>query len=177
MKVPRSWAAARRYVIHEDKLGTYPEVPEDIGPVHALLFDPPEKPQPGAPPPWKHRPEWLDKPKPHEPIFLEGWFLPEEAACGRRVRLVFPVPFDTNEDDACPECLEMAELWVGDRPAFDTRIREREERRREKERRKWEAERADADYEEFLRRQDASLRGGRVPPVDDPDDEDDELAL
>ncbi|MFT9535296.1 Uncharacterised protein [Mycobacteroides abscessus subsp. abscessus] len=60
MKVPWSWAAARRYAIHEDKRGTYPEVPEDIGPVHALLFDPP-----GVQPGWKHRPDWLDKPKPH----------------------------------------------------------------------------------------------------------------
>ncbi|CPZ76836.1 Uncharacterised protein [Mycobacteroides abscessus] len=89
---------------------------------------------------------------------------------------MFPVPFDTNEDDACPECLAMAELWVSDRPAFDARIREREERRREKERRKWEAERADTDYEEFLRRQDASLRGGRAP-AEESDDEGDELAL
>lgn len=144
-------------------------MPEDIGPVHALLFDPP-----GVQPRWKHRPDWLDKPKPHEPMFLEGWF-PEEAACGRRVRLVFPVPFDTAEDDACPECLGMAELWVSDRPGFDARVREREERRRERADRRYEAEQAEADYEEFLRRQDAALWEGKVPPVDH--DEDDELAL
>ncbi|SHX67115.1 Uncharacterised protein [Mycobacteroides abscessus subsp. abscessus] len=174
MKVPGSWAAARRYDIHEDRLGRYPEVPEDIGPVHALLFDPPKPPQPGAPPQWKRRPEWLDRPKFHEPIFLEG-YNSEEAACGRRVRLVFPVPFDTDEDDVCPECREMAQLWVGDRPAFDARVREREERRREKVHRQWEAQQAEVDYAEFLRRQDAALWEGKVPPTDQ--DEDDELAL
>jgi hypothetical protein len=169
VKVPESRAAARRYDIHEDRLGKYPEVPEDIGPVHALLYD-----LPGNLPRWKRRPDWLDKPKAHEPIFLE--WSHEEAACGRRVRLVFPVPFDTAEDDACPECLEMAELWVSDRPAFDARIRELEDRRREKANRAYEAEQADADYEEFLRRQDASLRGGAMAPVEDLD-QDDELAL
>lgn len=166
MKVPESRAAARRYDIHEDRLGRYPEVPEDIGPVHALLFDPPEKL-----PKWKRRPDWMDKPKFHEPIFLE--WSHEEAACGRRMRLVFPVPFDTAEDDACPECVEMAQLWVYDRPAFDARVQEREERRREKADRWYEAERAEVDYEEFLRRQDTALWEGKPPPAD----EDDGLAL
>lgn len=170
VKVPGSWAAARRYAIREDKRGTYPEVPEDIGPVHALLFDPP-----GVQPRRKHRPEWLDRPKFHEPFFLEGWF-PEEAACGRRVRLVFPVPFDTNEDDACPECLAMADLWVSDRPAFDARVREREAHRREKADRRYEAEQAEADYEEFLRRQDTDLGIRQLPPMDRPA-EDDGIAL
>ncbi len=170
VKVPGSWAAARRYAIRDDKRGTYPEVPEDIGAVHALLFD-----LPGVQPRWKHRPEWLDRPKFHEPFFLEGWF-PEEAACGRRVRLVFPVPFDTNEDDACPECLAMADLWVRDRPAFDARVREREARRREKADRRYEAEQAEADYEEFLRRQDADLGIRQQPPMDRPA-EDDGIAL
>ncbi|ULP48350.1 hypothetical protein [Mycolicibacter virginiensis] len=170
MKVPGSWAAARRYAIGEDRLGRYPEVPDDIGPVHALLFDPP-----GVQPRWTHRPEWLDKPKPHEPIFLES-YRSEEAACGRRVRLVFPVPFDTAEDEVCPDCRTMAQLWVSDRPAFDERVREREERRREKENRRYESERAEADYAEFLRRQDAALWAGKTPPGEDLD-EDDELAL
>jgi hypothetical protein len=105
---------------------------------------------------------------------LEGWSS-EEAACGRRVRLVFPVPFDTAECYACPECVEMAQLWVDDRPAFDARVEEREQRRREKADRRYEAERAEVDYEEFLRRQDAALWEGKPPPADQ--DEDDDLAL
>lgn len=169
MKVPESRAAARRYDIHEDRLGRYPEVPEDIGPVHALLFDRREDL-----PLWKRRPDWIDKPKFHDPIFLEGWSS-EEAACGRRVRLVFPVPFDTAEDDACPECVEMAQLWVDDRPAFDARIREREEHRRERADRREEGQRVEVDYAEFLRRQDAALWEGKVPPTEL--DEDDDLAL
>lgn len=59
----------------------------------ALLFDLPEDKALGTPHTWKHRPAWVDKPKPHEPIFLEGRFA-EQAACGRGVRMVFPVPFD-----------------------------------------------------------------------------------
>lgn len=62
------------------------------------------------------------------------------------------------------------------RPAFDARIREREERRSEKMHRQWEAQQAEADYEEFLRRQDAALWRGAPPPEEDLD-EDDELAL
>lgn len=108
-------------------------------------------------------------------MFLESWY-PEEAACGRRVRLVFPLPFDTNEDDACPDCLAMVELWVSDRPAFDARIREREDHRREKANQRSEAEQAEADYEEFLRRQDSDLGIRQLPPMDRPA-EDDGVAL
>lgn len=163
MKIPESRAAARRYDVLEDRQGKYPAVPEDYGLVHALLFDRPEKL-----PKWKRRPDWMDKPKFHEPIFLE--WSHEEAACGRRMRLVFPVPFDTDEDDACPECLEMADLWATDRDAYDARVREREERRREKSDRRYEAEQAVADYEEFQRRQDAALRGGGAQPIGNADE-------
>ncbi|OKH84421.1 hypothetical protein EB75_04625 [Mycobacterium sp. ST-F2] len=169
MKVPESRAAARRYRIHEDRLGRYPEVPEDIGLVHALLFDRREDL-----PAWKRRPNWMDRPKFHDPIFLDSWSY-EEAACGCRVRLVFPVPFDTSEDEACPECVEMAELWVSDRPAFDARVHEREERRRETANRRDEAAQFEVDYAEFLRRQDAALWQGKESPVGH--DEDDERAL
>lgn len=87
---------------------------------------------------------------------------------------MFPVPFDTTEDEACPECVGMAQLWVDDRPAFDARVREREERWREMADKRYEAERPEVDYEESLRRQDAALWEGK-PPADK--DEDDDLAL
>ncbi|MFT9711340.1 hypothetical protein ACM0A9_23165 [Mycobacteroides abscessus subsp. abscessus] len=90
--------------------------------------------------------------------------------------MVFPLPFDTNEDDACPDCLAMVELWVSDRPAFDARIREREDHRREKANQRSEAEQAEADYEEFLRRQDSDLGIRQLPPMDRPA-EDDGVAL
>jgi hypothetical protein len=142
VKIADSRAAAQRYDIRQDRLGKYPEVPDDIGPIHALLYDPP-----GSEGRRLHPRKWLDEPC-HEPVFLE--WSDEEAACGRRVRLVFPVSFDTGEPDACPHCLEMVDLWVTDRAECDRRVSARHDRWREE-------ERARADYEDFRRRQEQDL--------------------
>jgi hypothetical protein len=149
VKITHSRATAARYRIGEDRFGKYPAVPDDLGPIHALLFDPPG----ASPRGWQPR-RWLDEEKFHEEVFLG---LGEEAACGRYVRLVFPVRFDTNENDACPKCLEMADLWVSDRAAYDRQVRERELRRREERDRRWEQEEAESDYAEFRLRQAKAL--------------------
>jgi hypothetical protein len=39
------------------------------------------------------------------------------------MRLVFPVQFDTAEEDACPDGLEMVELWIADRPRSSAALR------------------------------------------------------
>jgi hypothetical protein len=98
MKIADSRAAALRYGLARDSYGSdrHPVVPDDYGPVHAVLFDPPGSESRRMFP----RP-WLDN-KFHDPVFLRTR---EVAACGLRVGLVFPVLFDTDEDDACPDCL------------------------------------------------------------------------
>ncbi|MBS9535093.1 hypothetical protein KIH27_16010 [Mycobacterium sp. M1] len=147
MKVPDSRAAAARYEITEDRFGCYPAVPDDLGPIHAVLLDATKSP-------WRRK-ERRKYTKAHEELFLE--FFPEEAACGRNVRLIFPLSFDTGEDDACAECLEMVELWTTDRDAYDRRVRERQRRRWLARERADEDEEAQRDYEEFLERQEADL--------------------
>jgi hypothetical protein len=106
MKIPDSRAAAERYVVLRDRFGARPEVPDELGPVNAVLLPTLDN----------GRRNELEK-KYHGPLFLE--WSSEEAACGRHVRLVFPLPFDTAEDDACPDCLAMVELWVHDRAEYD----------------------------------------------------------
>lgn len=143
MKIPDSRAAAERYVIRQDRFGRYPELPDDYGPVHAVLNN--------------HHTRDIHRFR--EPEFVQ-WSNPE-AACGRHVGVLFPLPFDTGEDDACPDCLEMVRLWVHDRAEYDRRVIEREQRRTDARRREWELQREQEDYEEFLKRQDQEL--GVVP--------------
>ena len=145
MKIADSRAAVRRYERRENHLGWYPELPEDLGRVHALLFDPPGS--------WTRQVRtrhWLDR-RVHEVTFLESAFESEEAACGRRMRVVFPMLFDTEEPDACPQCLDMVNLWVTDREEYDRRVEERTDRwqRQDDERR---------EIAEFMRQQ--RLRNG-----------------
>lgn len=145
MKIDWSRAAGTRYDLAEDSYGSdrYPVVPDEYGPVHALLFDPPD-----SRPPRFVAPDWLDR-KFHDAVFLERW-RSHEAACGRTVRLVFPVPFDTAEDDACKSCLAMASLWIADRQEYDRIVSERHAKRR--------AEREEREnYTEFLARQERGL--------------------
>ncbi len=131
MKIPESRAAVQRYRVREDDLGWYPDMPDEPVPVHALLFDPDELRY--------RRRHWLDNPT-HEVMYLESGYESEEAACGRQMRVVFPMSFDTDEDDACPQCLDMAQLWVTDREEYDRRVRERHDRwqRQDEERRELE---------------------------------------
>lgn len=88
------------------------------------------------------------------------------------MRLVFPVPCDTAEEDPCPNCLEMVELWIADHPAFDARVRERHVLRQERADRAQEAQQADTDYAEFQLRQQASLRGAAVATASNSDADD-----
>jgi hypothetical protein len=123
VKIADSRAAAWRYGLAQDRYGSdrYPVVPDDYGPVHALLYDPP-----GTESRRMFPKPWLDN-KFHDPVFLRSR---EEAACGRYVGLVFPVPFDTDEEEACQECLRMAHLWLTDRNEFDRTVGERHAARR-----------------------------------------------
>lgn len=73
------------------------------------------------------------------------------------MRLVFPLPFDTDEDDACPDCLAMVELWLHDRAEYDRRVRARHQRRAAARQRELEREEEREIYEEFQRRQAKEL--------------------
>lgn len=161
-KIPNSRAAAKRYEIATAKDGyRYPVVPDDYGPVHALLFDPP-LPGPSRRQLW---PEWRNRTQGNE--FLRGWE-PEEAACGRGVRLVFPVSFDLEEEDVCPACHKLATLWVMDRAAFDREVEDRWRRRAAREHRRQEAAESEEALDDFVLRQARAL--GDIPPDGDWDD-------
>jgi hypothetical protein len=151
VKIENSRGAARRYVIEQDKSGDrYPAVPEDYGPVHALLWD-------SRPGPEKQYPLWRNKI--HREEFLHT---PEEAACGVPVRLVFPVPFDDkDEEDACPDCLAMVDLWVRDRPAYDRIVTDRRRRRWERENERRHAQETEEALDAFILRQARAL--GDIP--------------
>jgi hypothetical protein len=77
VKIADSRAAARHYGLAQDRYGSdrYPVVPDEYGPVHALLFDPP-----GSESRRMFPKPWLDN-KFHDPVFLQ--FSREKAACGR----------------------------------------------------------------------------------------------
>jgi hypothetical protein len=94
MKIDNSYAAARRYELRRagEDHGLDPVVPEDYGPVHAVLceggsFDGGDYDSESG--------VWFNR-------------YGHRAACGLTVRLIFPVPFDTNEPDACPRCVDLA---------------------------------------------------------------------
>lgn len=123
-------------------MGAEPVVPDEVGHIHALLLST------GREDILLRRPRhWFNS---HNPEFLESRWDAEIAACGKRCRLVFPLSFDTDEEDACPDCLEMVELYLHDRPEYDRRVQEREE---------WIEERQnsqqgrEAAFEQELRRQ------------------------
>jgi hypothetical protein len=67
---------------------------------------------------------------------LEGGFV--EAACGTRLRVVYHTPFDLDQDNACPGCVSMAQLWQTDPREYDRRVRERHDRWAERDMRRYE---------------------------------------
>jgi hypothetical protein len=56
----------------------------------------------------------------------------EEAACGKGVRVIYRMPFDTDDPDACRRCVEMAILRERNPDEFQRRIDQRHERWRER---------------------------------------------
>jgi hypothetical protein len=111
-KVPNSHPALERYV-----KGRYdePELPGDYGRVHAVFHA-----EPGPETPTKKK-----------PVYFE--YGSSEAACGARVRVILPMSFDLDEDDACSRCVELARIWRRDPDECTRLIKSRRDRWRERE--------------------------------------------
>lgn len=97
-KVLDTFAAVERYVLRRDGRvddGMYPDVPEDAM-RHAVLI--PDQSIGGT---------IVDKVlDAREPVF-DGKGRSLEAACGRRVKVYLPQPFDSEDASACPQCMEV----------------------------------------------------------------------
>ncbi|MBN7443412.1 hypothetical protein I3U51_23025 [Mycobacteroides abscessus subsp. abscessus] len=96
MKINDSRAAVRRYVIRRSSEGEpIPAVPEKCGPVHAILLDNPRN--------WQQRKRVLSK-RLRAVEYIERSWAPAQTVCGIDVRVIYPMPFDTDEDDSCRDC-------------------------------------------------------------------------
>ncbi|TDO15018.1 hypothetical protein EV580_3158 [Mycobacterium sp. BK086] len=125
VKVPNSRAAVKRFEMRRDSEDhrLYPEVPDDYGVVHAVLLADQER---------QHLPLIRFNPDSKETAFIEYAWAAPEVVCGRRVRVIFSMQFDTDEDDACPDCLRLCGLLMDDEPEYQRQIEARMERRRER---------------------------------------------
>jgi hypothetical protein len=100
MKTQNSRAALRRYVTHRsvDPHPT-PGIPDGRLPVHTVVLD--------APNHWaRHRMELLKRLTGIH--FIEHDWEAPRALCGVPVRVIYPVEFDLDDEDACPECKTLA---------------------------------------------------------------------
>ncbi|BBX69724.1 hypothetical protein [Mycolicibacterium psychrotolerans] len=143
MKLP----SARSASCHFDSEHGEPVVPEEPGVIHAFLLDLDAL---------TRTQQWvLNR---NDVAFLDK---PEESACGTRVSLVYPMPFNTDDPDVCPSCTTMATFWHTDREEFQVRVRLRHNRRVARE-----AERA-AKAEKSTDLLKRSLKAGGLLPGDD----------
>ena len=132
MKIPDSRAAEKQW---------------DVAPtagtrvfVHAVLLNDPARP-------WtRHKARRFRSL--HEPEHIEYASEAPDAVCGRRVRLVYPMSFDDEEDDACPDCLKLIAIWQIDPEEYrrqarvvEQEIEQRERSRRERQKAQKEAKR------------------------------------
>ena len=117
MKVEDSRAAARHWDLGEK--GTAPAEPEEPGTIHAYLYQPDVMSESES-----MTFKWLMKEA--GTALLE--FAPAEAACGMAVRVIYRMPFDTEETDACGRCLAMVELWLKDRSEYHRKVEERHDK-------------------------------------------------
>jgi hypothetical protein len=101
VKIGDTRAALERYDLRRSEDHRLdPCVPDDPGTVHAYLVEQSWL----ALPPHSHE-AWIENRR--GPLFAEK---PPEwsAACGKRVRVILPLSFDTNEPTACPQGAETA---------------------------------------------------------------------
>lgn len=109
MKYEDTGSALEEYSNERDADGYWePRLLEEPGRVHAR---------------WE-RPPALD--------FIEYWN-GLAAICGRRVRVLLPMPFDSNGADACPECARILAARAADPEGWEERRRERKRRRMKEE--------------------------------------------
>ncbi len=148
MKIENTRAAVGRYVTG---WRGEPEVPQDCGPVHVILCGVPQ------PHPWGFddfdTSSLLDLKK---ICFTEAGSFPLKAACGVSVRVIYPMPFDT-DDDTCTRCEELAIMRRDDLARFQLLMDHR--RHHDQERR----ERAEMkqDIDDFMERQQRELDRGK----------------
>lgn len=96
MKINDSRAAVRRYVIRRSDDGyPIPAVPENCGPVHAILLEDPHN--------WQQRKLALSK-RLRAVEYIEYSWAAARTVCGINVRVVYPLSFDTEEGDSCKDC-------------------------------------------------------------------------
>ena len=129
MRIDNSRRAWREFVMRRSPVDHFmePHLPDDPGPVHAVLYEPRQ------PNPRRYRDPTMKSPAEQTDIqFIEYGEAPE-AACGLRVRVVDVKAFDTNEAGVCPRCRELA-ITRRDDPAKYRRVLELREQRREERR-------------------------------------------
>lgn len=121
MKIPDSRAAEKRWDVSPSAVARVF--------VHAVLLNDPARP-------WTRYKATRFRSM-HEPEHIQYASEAPEAACGRRVRLVYPMSFDDKEDDACPDCLKLIAIWQIDPDEYcrQVRIIEQEIEQRERSRR------------------------------------------
>jgi hypothetical protein len=125
-----SRSAARRtdWTIEPGTKYKIPVEPADPGPIHAWLYSADPGPVPYS---WPVTRKDLAQLKrwilaQSETALLEESFV--EAACGTSLRVIYLRPFDVNQRNACPKCVEMAGLWQTDPGEYERLVRERHER-------------------------------------------------
>jgi hypothetical protein len=99
-----------------------------------------------------------------EPEHIEYAFDAPEAVCGRRVRLVYPMSFDDEEDDACPDCLKLIAIWQIDPEEYRRQARIVEQEIEQRERSKRERQRAQTEAKRLFEALDES--DDEEPPPD-----------
>jgi hypothetical protein len=121
MKIRNSHPAVSHFV--RGRFGE-PELPNEVGKVHAVFYVYELGRQ--TPLIWRFagRPMKLLA-EMTKPEYVEGW-PPDEAACGANVRVILPMKFDTDEENVCRRCRELALIWLID---ADECIRQIESRR------------------------------------------------
>jgi hypothetical protein len=115
-KAQNSRAALRHYVTRRSPVDPYPTpgIPDRCLPVHTVVLDGPNH--------WpRHRLELLKRLTGIH--FIEHDWEAPRALCGVPIRVVYPVEFDLDADDACPECKALAESRRLERPRIG-RVRE-----------------------------------------------------
>jgi hypothetical protein len=124
MNTPDTRAAVKRW----------PKSDDDRVYVHAVLLNDPVHYL------GRETSRWLTSQR--EPLELDYWHA-AEAMCGRRVRVVYKMPFHPEEDDACPDCKQLMtilrfnpEQYPEQARVIEQRIQAEDERRtQERERR------------------------------------------
>ncbi|RPA64908.1 hypothetical protein EF294_07440 [Gordonia oryzae] len=102
MKIPDTKAAFRRYDLQRDPVdhSMVPVLPENPDFVHAVDME-----KTGH-----YRPRSLRQlDSMRDPIFAEYSFQ-YVALCDRSVRVILPLPFDTEGEDVCPQCARWLDL-------------------------------------------------------------------